>query len=159
MPMSRSADNWKIHIRCAAVLILLCIPLPAHTAALSLDYVLGFNGHFQINKWTPITVVLENRGRTIHGTLEVVVTSGSEYQDNVYPNTYAMEIELPTNSKKRYAFTVLIKSVTHDLDMRLKQNDDILVSKSINLRSHYTEKSIVVVSQSNGSCHTEEVYL
>jgi hypothetical protein len=144
--MGRAANNWKIYIRCAAVLILLCIPLPAHTAGLSLDYVLGFNGHFQINKWTPIAVVLENRGRTIRGTLEVVVTSGSEYRHDVYQNTYAMEIELPTNSKKRYSFTVLIESVTHELSMRLKQKDNIMVSKSVNLRSHFTEKGFAVVA-------------
>jgi hypothetical protein len=84
------------------------MPLPAYSAALSLDYSVGFNGQFQLNTWTPVTVVLENRDHPISATLEIVVTSGSEYQQDVYPSTYAVAVELPTGSRKRYAFTVMI---------------------------------------------------
>jgi hypothetical protein len=77
--------------------------------------------------------------------LEVIVTSGSEFRQDVYPTTYALDAELPHNSKKRYAFAVLIKSITHDLSIRLKQNDNILISKSINLRPLFTEKRFAIV--------------
>ena len=66
------------------MLMVIFIPLPAYSAALSLDYSIGFNDHFQLNTWTPVTVVLENRDRPISGTLEVIVTSGSEYHQDVY---------------------------------------------------------------------------
>ena len=118
----------------------------AYCAAFSLDYSIGFNGHFQLNTWTPITVVLENRAKSIRGTLEVIVTVGSEYRQDVYPAIYTMDVELPHNSKKRYAVTVLIESFTHELIIRLKQNDNLLISKSINLRPHFTEKSFAVVA-------------
>ncbi len=128
-------------------LLLLCfIPLPANSTALSLDVTIGFNDHFKLNAWTPITVVLENRGRPLSGTLEVIVTSGSEYQQDVHSSTYALDVELPNNSKKRYAFAVLIKTVTHDLVIRLSREDNILISKSVNLRSYFTEKNLVVVA-------------
>jgi hypothetical protein len=39
----------------------------------------------------------------------------------------------------------LIKSITHDLIIRLKQNDTILISKSVNLRPHFTEKRFAIV--------------
>ena len=126
--------------------IAIFFPHPAFSAALSLDFSIGFNDHFKLNTWTPVTVVLENRGRPLSGTLEVVVTSGSEYQQDVYPSTYALDVELPTNSKKRYAFTVLIKTVTHNLVIRLSRESNILISKSVNLRSYFTEKSLVVVA-------------
>jgi len=122
------------------------IPLSAYSAAFSLEYSIGFNGHFQLNTWAPLTVVLENRTNTMRGILEIIVTSGSEYRQDVYPTTYAMDVELPHNSKKRYAFTVLIKSFTHALIIRLKQNDNLLISKSINLRPLFTEKSFAVVA-------------
>lgn len=129
------------------LLLIICfIPLPAYSNALSLDFSIGFNDHFKLNTWTPITVVLENRGQPRSGRLEVIVTSGSEYQQNVYPSTYALDVELPTNSKKRYAFTVLIKTVTHDLVIRLSREKKILISKSVNLRSYFTEKNLVVVA-------------
>jgi hypothetical protein len=120
-------------------------PLPALSATVSLEYFLGFNGHFQLNSWTPVTVVLENRGKPTRGKLEVIVTSGSEFRQDVYPTTYALDAELPNNSKKRYVFTVLIKSFTHELIIRLKQIDNILISKSVNLRPHFTEKSFAIV--------------
>ena len=128
------------------LLIAIFSPHAAYSTALSLDFTIGFNDHFKLNAWTPITVVLQNRGRLLSGTLEVIVTSGSEYQQDVYPSTYALDVELPTNSKKRYAFTVLIKTVTHDLVIRLSREDNILISKSVNLRSLFTEKNLVVVA-------------
>jgi len=128
------------------MMVFFCVPSQAYCAALSLDHSIGFYGIFQLNNWTPLTVILENSGRTTSGVLEVIVTSGNEYDQNVFPAVYATDVELPTNSKKRYAFTVLIKSVTHDLVIRLRQNDKILISKSVNLRPFSTEKKFVVVA-------------
>jgi hypothetical protein len=122
------------------------MPLPAYSAAISLDYSVGFNGQFQLNTWTPVTVVLENRDHPISATLEIVVTSGSEYQQDVYPSTYAVAVELPTGSRKRYAFTVMIKTVTHDLIIKLSREDNILISKFVNLRPYFTDKSLAVVA-------------
>jgi hypothetical protein len=128
------------------VSIIIGIPLPSHAAGFSLDYSIGFNGHFQLNNWTPLSLVLDNRGRATNGNLEVIVTSGSEYQGDVYRTTYTTEVDLPQNSQKRYAFTIIIKSFTHELIIRIRQDDDIIFSKSINLRSHFTEKKIAVVA-------------
>ena len=128
------------------LLIAIFSPQAAFAAALSLDVTIGFNDHFKLNAWTPITVVLENRGRPLKGTLEVIVTSGSEYQQDVHSSIYALDVELPNNSKKRYAFSVLIITVTHDLLIRLSREDEILISKSVNLRSYFTEKNLVVVA-------------
>jgi hypothetical protein len=144
--MRPSHCNFSTVIIFVLALTAYSIPLSAYSAAFSLDYSIGFNGHFQLNTWTPVTVVLENRTKPIRGTLEVIVTSGSEYRQDVYPTNYTMDVELPHNSKKRYAFTVLIKSFTHELIIRLKQNDNLLISKSINLRPLFTEKSFAVVA-------------
>ncbi len=130
------------------VLIIIGIAFPSYSAGFSLDYSIGFNGHFQLDNWTPLSVVLDNRGRATGGNLEVIVTSGSEYQGDVYRTIYTTEVDLPQNSKKRYAFTILIKSFAHELIIRLRQDDDIIFSKSINLRSHFTEKDFAVVADS-----------
>ena len=93
-----------------------------------------------------MSIVLDNRGRATSGKLEVIVTSGSEYKGDVYRTIYTTDVDLPQHSKKRYAYTILIKSFTHGLIIRLRQDDDILYSKSINLRSHYSEKYLAVVA-------------
>ena len=111
-----------------------------------MDYSIGFNGYFQINNWTPLSVVINNRGRAASGKLEVIVTSGSEYHEDVYRTIYMTEVDLPQNSKKRYAFTILIKSYAHDLTIRLRQKDSLIFSRSINLRPHFTEKHFAVVA-------------
>jgi hypothetical protein len=64
--------------------MILGIALPSGSAGFSLNYSIGFNGHFQLNNWTPLSVVLGNRGRATSGKLEVIVTSGSEYKGDVY---------------------------------------------------------------------------
>ena len=111
-----------------------------------MDYSIGFNGHFQLNNWTPLSVVLDNRGRSAIGKLEVIVTSGSEYEGDVYRTIYTTDVDLPQNSKKRYTFTILLKSFTHNLIIRLRQEDDLVFSRSIDLRPHFTEKRFAVVA-------------
>ena len=121
-------------------------PSPVFSAPLSLDYSLGFNGRFQLHTWTPVTVVIENKARATRGILEIIVTSGSEYHQNVFQTTYAKDVDIPHNSRKRYAFTVLIESFTHEMIIRLKQNENNLISQSVNLRPHFSEKSFVVIA-------------
>jgi len=107
-----------------------------------MEYTVGFNSRFQINKWTPITVTIENRGKAVSGKLEVLATSGSEYHRNVYQATYSLELDLPYGSRKQCSFTVLIESFTHDLIIRFQQDEKTIASQSINLRTHYTHNEL-----------------
>ena len=143
-------STLKFTMRCGllwliAGMILLLFPLLSRAASLSLDYNLGFNGHFHLGSWTPFTITLDNRGRTVVGTLEVIVTSGSELDRTIHQTTYAMNVELPYNSTKLCAFTVLISSFTHDLIIHLRQGDTLLLTETINLREKYAEKRLAVV--------------
>jgi len=124
-------------------LLLLC-PFQVSAASITMEHSLGFNGLFLLNRWSPLSIILENRGRTTHGLLEVVVTSGSEYRRDVHDTTYSMDVELPTNSKKLYAFTIFIDSFTHPLLIRLKSAEKTVLSRSINLRPHYVTKPMVL---------------
>ncbi|MCP4624157.1 MAG: hypothetical protein GY850_11560 [bacterium] len=135
-----------INIIFTFVLLIACIGLPSYAAGFTLDYSIGFNGHFQLDSWTPLSVILDNRGRAVNGSLEVIVTSGSEYRGNVYRTVYQTNVDLPQNSTKLYAFTIIVKAFTHEMIVRLRQDDEILYSRSINLRSHFTEKNFAVVA-------------
>ena len=120
--------------------------LPSYSAGFTLDYSIGFNGRFKLNSWTPLSVLLENSGRIASGTLEVIVTSGSEYQGDVYRTVYRTDVDLPQKSARRYAFTIKVKSYTHELIIRLRQNGETLYSRSINLRSRFTDKNFALVA-------------
>ena len=128
------------------ILLVAGIGLPSNSAAFTLDYSIGFNGRFQLDSWTPFNVILENRGRAISGGLEVIVTSGSEYEGNVHQTVYQTNVDLPQNSTKLYAFTIIVKAITHELILRLIQDHEVLYSRSINLRPHFTEKKFAVVA-------------
>ncbi len=141
----RSCINLFKYLLGPLLLVLLIRLTPAFSASITMEYFLGFNGLFTLHRWTPLNVILENRGRTTKGTLEVVVTSGSEYFRDVRDTTYSMDVELPTNSKKLYSFTILIDSFTHPLIIRLRQPEKTILSTSVNLRPHYTTKSLILV--------------
>jgi hypothetical protein len=126
-------------------LILLGLPAQSAGASLSMEYELGFDGHFELHRWTPLTVVLTNRGAAARGTLEVVVTSGSEYFQNVRRTVHAMDVEIPHNSKKLCAFTVNLQSVAHALVIRYRSAERIFLSAEVNLRTRYSKKSLIAV--------------
>lgn len=132
------------------LLLLLLLPLwlpasPARAAGLSLEYFLGFDGHFRLGAWTPLRVVLENRGAPLRGVLEVVVTTGSEYYQNVHATTYAAPVDLPTQARKGYAFTVRIASFSHPLVMRVVADGRVALSQSLNLRAHYATEGLFLI--------------
>ncbi|MBD3306083.1 hypothetical protein GF339_06825 [candidate division KSB3 bacterium] len=133
------------------LLLPLLMPVSALATTISMEYSLGFSGYFQLETWTPVTVVLENRGRAMRGTLEVLVTSGSEYIGDVHQTTYAMEVDLPYNAQRLCALTIRIASFTHELVIRLRDEEQILLSRSLNLRPHYTTTGFAVVVAENTS--------
>ena len=139
----------RVLFLCLTIAGFLIVSGSAKAKSVELEYTLGFDGVFQLGKWTPITVTLENRGRMIQGTLEVMLSSGSEFGKNIQHHEYRQAVELPYNSKKKFTFTVLIKSYVHPLIIRLRQSDDSVISEEINLRKHYLEKTLVVVTGGN----------
>ena len=126
------------------LLTVLFFPQSAPAELIAMEHTLGFNGIFKLKDWTPLTVVIENRHKGLQGQLEVVVTSGSEYQNDVYHTNYSRDVDLPTQSKKTYGFTILIDSYVHPLIIRLRKEKEIILSKSINLREHYTTKPLLI---------------
>ncbi len=140
----QSLINLFIYLFGPLLLVLFLPLIPAFSAPITMEYSLGFDGFFQLNKWAPLHVMLENRGKTINGTLEVIVTSGNEYLRNVHDTTYSMDAELPTNSKKLFSFTILLDSFTHPIIIRLRDGEKIILSHLLNLRPNYTTKSLVL---------------
>ena len=133
------------------VLLTLVSPAVSSAATLSIEAFLGFNEHFQPGHWTPLTLKLENRGRDIKGRLEVLVTSGSEYLQNIYQSSYSADVELPYNVTHLYAFSIKLNSFTHDVQIRLIQDNETFLERSISLRSAAIERPFVLVVDEKAS--------
>lgn len=122
----------------------LLLPLHAN-AKIQIDYSLGFGGLFRLNQWTPLSVTLENNGTRFQGTLEILTSMGSEYDDNVGTDTYQTDVELDTRSTKSYAFTIFIESFVHPLSIRVVKDGAVIESIDVNLRLNLTDKPIIPV--------------
>ncbi len=148
----RQMDNKNVqYFFLGIVFSCLAFPLSIKAETLSMDYSLGFSGHFQLKQWTPLFVTLENTGKPLTGTVEVIVTSGSEYLHNISQVTHVMKVELPSHSKKLCAFTIYLDTFIHDLRIQFRRTETILLSRSVNLRPSFTEKHFAVVVNDHAS--------
>jgi len=105
----------------------------------------GFNNVFKLKTWTPLSVTLENTGPDISGKVEILVSSGNEYRQDIHTTRYSTQVSLPENSKKKYSFNVYIDSFLHPVIVLFKAGDLIVFSKELNIRDFYTEKELIVI--------------
>ena len=70
----------------------------------------------------------------------------------IFPQTtHVIDVELPSNSKKLCAFTILLNTFIHELHIQFRQAETILISKSLNLRPLFIEKPFAVVVDDKAS--------
>lgn len=115
-------------------------------AAVDIQAALGFSGAYRLGAWTPLTVTLENRGASAGGHLEVRVPDGDELGGRAFLNIHRRTVDLPGGSRKRFHFTVYLKSFSEPLEIRLRSgNAEPLAHKSVDLRTGVTNARIVLV--------------
>ncbi len=140
--------------RCLIFLWILITTLPsAAEAVILMESSIGFSEIFQLKKWTPFSVFLENKGRLTYGTLEIVVRTGSEYKNNLEETVYTRKVELPSHSRKKYDFTLFIQSSVHPIKINLLENGTLLQTEEFSLKRHYTEKRLVLILGERGNSH------
>lgn len=125
--------------------------MQARATSLFIESEVGLNGIFKVDTWTPLSVRIENRGKLTTGTLDVIVRSGNEFQNNIEETVYSRNIELTPNSTRIYDFFIFIQTVAHPLRIRLSNDFEILREETLSLRTQFTEKKIVLVSGDRGN--------
>lgn len=115
-------------------------------AEVDIQAALGFSGAWRLGAWAPLTVTLENRGASTSGHLEVRAPDGDELGGRAFLNIHRRTVDLPGGSRKRFHFTVYLKSFSQPLDIRLLSgNAEPLAHKSVDLRTGVTNARIVLV--------------
>ena len=107
--------------------------------------VVGFSNTFRLGRWTPITVIVSNRGHDLLGELEVQTTGGNELQGDLFTTTHVRNLELPRDSRKRVRFTVFLKSFTRPLVVRVTSGGREMARRRVDLRARYTTSGLIVV--------------
>lgn len=91
----------------------------AAPALLEVEETVGFRETIKIGKWLPVTVTLKNAGPPVRGLLTVELSTLSEGYSRPYTTTFSQAVDLPTQSRKRHTFVVLLRDFTHPLVFRL----------------------------------------
>lgn len=123
----------------------------AQALTIFMESSLGFADTFRVKTWTPLAIVVENRGKLLEGMLEVVVRSGNEYKNNMEEVAYQKPVQLPAHSRKKYNFTVYIRSSVHPLTINLYQNGTLVHSESLLLQPLVSEKKIALFLGERGN--------
>jgi len=105
----------------AIILITLCalmIPISSFADEERNDIIMeaqvGFDGLFRLGQWTPITVEIENNGKDIQGSLEVVAN-----QNSITGMIFSRSAVVPGNSRKRFVLYVQVNSIQQEMHINL----------------------------------------
>ena len=114
-------------------------------ASIDIRASLGFSGVFRLGTWAPLTVTLENRRSGLRGHLEVRVPDGDELGGNAFANIHRRPVDLPGGSRKRFHFTVYLKSFSRPIEVRVVAGGRERARERIDLRNGVTNARIVLV--------------
>ncbi|HET7559285.1 MAG TPA: hypothetical protein VFK80_04940, partial [Limnochordia bacterium] len=121
-PLSRRHPTVRPSACALALWAILCGLLFACSAAaqapaLEAEVQLGFDGHFRVGAWTPVRVVLHNRGEALTGEIALNVAAGPPIDGSPEELSYRRPLQLAANSVHTYAFTVPMRQTFEPLHL------------------------------------------
>ena len=120
-------------------------PTSSPASPVGIQAVLGFSETIRLGRWTPVTVILSNRGSDLAGDLEIQAPGGDELEGDLFTTTYRRSLELPAGSRKRFRFTVLMESFSRPLVIRVTSGARELTRRTIDLRRNFTAARLILV--------------
>jgi len=118
----------------------------APPSPLAVEESVGFRDTIKVGKWLPVTVTLKNVGPPIRGILRVEHSTLSEGYPRAYTTTLSQVVDLPTQSRKRFSFVVMVRDFAHPLVMRLTDRAGAeLYRREIDLRMLTSPDRLILV--------------
>lgn len=153
--------NTKRHMR--MLLLLMCLAMGAFpttgqqvfadsqsdaSAAVKLtDVVIGFDGHFKVGYWTPVSLTVVNSGDSVTGSLELETVDGDAVITR-YASSEDSGIEVLAQQRKGITVYAKFGRVTGGLTLRLRKQDQVLAETMIafddNLRPAASTSELIV---------------
>ena len=128
------------------IILGVCVSLWSSVAVaqVTMEAQLGLQGTVRLEKWNVVTVHLENAGASFIGTLGVRIQRGSDFRKDLHVTTFTQTVELPHRSRKRLHFVVPITSISHPVEVFLRQDEHLLVQQHLNLRDAFNAEHVIL---------------
>lgn len=113
-----------ISLLVAVIVMGLYLPMCVFAAPnddITMEAEVGFDGHFKLTQWTPVSVYIENRGQDIKGDIEIVGD-----QDSSTAMLFTAPAVIPKGSKKRIDLYVRMNTLQKQMNIDLKSNGKVL---------------------------------
>ncbi|NKC12702.1 MAG: hypothetical protein GKR94_11020 [Gammaproteobacteria bacterium] len=120
------------------------------SSQMGLQVALGFSGTFRLDHWTPLSVVVDNRGSAIAGYLEVMTgatdaTGGRPEVATPGAVVYRQPVHLGRGAKQRFRFTVHLDNFAVPLLVRVRSGGREITRHTVDLRRRFTDARLLVV--------------
>lgn len=114
--------------------LLFLIYLISSSPATSIDFntLLGFNGLFREDSWTPLQIRLQNNGSSFRGDLVVITDNSSTTKDQI--REYRKPIDLSSGASKTVSFTIPIGHHNRDLLFYIESEGELILKETIELK-------------------------
>jgi len=112
---------------------------------------LGFEGHYQVNKWVPLRILFTNEGPLVEGNLLIKWEKNKSLSKKPTETSYLIPVSLPPSSKKLYTTNLLLEPEISSLHFSLLQGEKIVLKKDISLKPLYRKQGLILVINKRGS--------
>lgn len=116
--------------------------LSAEASSIDHSAVLGFNGIYRENRWTPLIIRLSNDNRSISGRLVVETDNSSTATEQ--NRKYIKPVDLPSGSYKEFSFVLPIGHHNKDLHYYLESEGKVLFEDTIALKQRGIKQNFIL---------------
>ena len=123
--------KWIIALFTSLLLICGMLPVFGDGEDINISTEIGFDKVYRANFLTPITITVENNMKDIDGEIQIEIPSsfGSAGVDRV--NVYAIAINHPKNTTKKYTMNIPIPSSLLSTKLRIVEGKKTLIEQNI----------------------------
>ena len=127
------------------LLALLCAPPAPAAGAVDITAVVGFADTFRPGHWTPVNVTVANRGTSLFGELEVVVTGGDALHGRQFLTSHRRTLELHQETRKAFQFVVRPQGLSPPLVIRVRADGREIARAEVDLRARFIAERLLLV--------------
>jgi hypothetical protein len=135
-------------VRRAVLLLSLIVSLTVTAIgqyAVRTDTMIGFNGRFRTDRWTPVRVTLENFGQDISGSLEVSVVRGDRFGSSRTTIAYSRPLDLVSGVSKAFSFVLPLATAVYPIHVTVRDGEEEAHHEVYELLGSAVENTFAVV--------------